>query len=175
MNQSKRNRAGILSAATMMVGLMLVGTSASWAQQKVLKGQLVGAWTLVSVEVTAKSGTKGPGFAGPTPRGILILDASGRYAAVIGRPDRPKLKTTIRRDMAAGELGEAARAFGANFGTWSINEAEKTLIRKFEIALIPNNDNNEIKQSINLAKDELKLVQVTAAGNTVESVYRRAK
>jgi hypothetical protein len=28
--------------------------------------------------------------------------------------------------MAAAELGEAARAFAANFGTWSVNEADKT-------------------------------------------------
>ena len=112
---------------------------------------------------------------GPNPKGILILDASGRYASVTGRPDRPKFKTTVRKDIPAAEFGEAARAYGANFGTWSVNEADKTLIRKFEIALIPNNDNNETKVTVSLAKDELKLVQVTAAGTTVESVYRRAK
>jgi len=155
---------------------MLLGTSASWAQQKGLKGQLVGAWTLVSVEVTTKSGSKVPGIPGPNPKGILILDATGRYAAVNGAPDRPKLKVTApRKDIPAAELGEAARTFGANFGTWSVNEADKTLIRKFELALIPNNDNNETKATVSLAKGELKLVGVTPAGSTVESVYRRAK
>ena len=40
-----------------LLGLaVLVGNVA--AQQKSLKEQLVGAWTLVSVEVTAKDGTK---------------------------------------------------------------------------------------------------------------------
>jgi len=105
----------------------------------------------------------------------LILDAIGRYALVVGRPDRPKLKVSApRKDIPAAELGEAARAFGANFGTWSGDDAGKTLIRKYEIALIPINDKNEIKQAVSLAKDELKLVRVTA-GVTVESIYRRAK
>lgn len=146
MSQSKRNVGGIVSAVTMMVGLMLVGTSASWAQQKPLRAQLVGAWTLASWDVTPKDGTKRPSdIVGPNPKGIMILDASGRFAQVRGRPDRPKLKTPAPRGkVPAEELGEAARPFGANFGTWSVNEAEKTLIHKFELALIPNNDTNEL-------------------------------
>jgi len=177
MNQSKRKMAGIFSTVAMIAGLTLLGTPASWAQQKPLKGQLVGAWTLVSVEVTPKGGTKRSGLGGPNPKGVLILDASGRYANVFGRPDRPKFKPTanLRADTPAAEFGEAARAFAANFGTWSVNEADKTLIRKYELALIPNNDNNETKASISLAKGELKLVQVSAAGTTTEVVYRRAK
>ena len=175
MNESKRKIAGIFSAVAMIVGLTLLGTSGTWAQQKPLKGQLVGAWTLVSVEVTAKDGTKRPGFGGPNAKGILILDASGRYAIMTGRPDRPKFKTTVRRDIPAAELGEAARAFRAAFGTWSVNEADKTLIRKNELSLIPNNDNNERKTSVTLAKGELRLVRVSAAGTTTELVYRRTK
>ncbi len=177
MNQSKRKMAGIFWTVAMVAGLMLLGTSASWAQQKPLKEQLVGAWTLVSLDVTPKGGTKGPGEGGPNPKGVLILDASGRYAVVIGRPDRPKFKPSanLRADTPAAEFGEAAKGFGANFGTWSVNEADKTLIRKFELALIPNNDNIETKATVSLAKGELKLVRVTAAGATFESVYRRAK
>lgn len=175
MNQSKRKTAGAFSVVTTIVVLMLLGASASWAQEKPLKGQLVGAWTLVSQEVTPKDGAKRPGTGGPKAQGILILDASGHFAFVVGAPDRPKLKTTVRRDIPAAELGEATRTFGANFGTWSVNEKDKSLIRKFQLALIPNNDNQEVKQAASLAKGELKLVQVTAAGNTVETVYRRAK
>jgi hypothetical protein len=169
--------ARFLSVLISLVATMLLGTSAGWAQQKPLKGQLVGAWTLVSIEVTPKGGTKQPGFGGPNPKGILIFDAGGRYASVTGRPDRPKFKPSanLRADTPAAEFGEAARGFGANFGNWSVNEADKTLIRKYEIALIPNNDRNETKASVSLSKGELKLVQVSAAGAKTESVYQRAK
>ena len=173
MNQSRRRMARLASALPIIVALSL-GTSASWAQQKSLKSQLAGAWTLVSQEVTPKDGAKRPGTGGPNVKGILILDASGHYAFVAGAPDRPKLKTTVRRDIPAAELGEATRTFAANYGTWSV-EGDKTLIRKFQLAVIPNNDNQEVKYTVSLAKGELKLVQVTAAGATVETVYRRAK
>ena len=174
MNESRTSMARFVPALPIIVALAF-GTSASWAQQKPLKAQLVGAWTLVSQEVTPKEGAKRPGTGGPNAKGILILDASGHYAFVAGAPDRPKLKTTVRRDIPAAELGEATRTFAGNFGTWSVDEKGKTLIRKFQLALIPNNDNQETKATVSLAKGELKLVQVTAAGSTVETVYRRAK
>jgi hypothetical protein len=84
----------------------------TFAQQKTLKEQLVGAWTLVSTDVTTSDGTKRQDF-GANPRGILILDATGRYALVQGRPDRAKFKTSgnVRVDTPAAEFGEAARAF----------------------------------------------------------------
>jgi hypothetical protein len=156
--------------------LTLLGTSVGWAQQKSLKEQLVGPWTMVSTETISKDGKKSQSF-GPKPTGILILDASGRYALVYGRPDRPKLKAgaNVRADTAAAELGEAARAFGANFGTWSVNEADKTLIRKYEIALIPNNDKQELKESVTLSKDELKLARTSAEGAKTELLFRRTK
>jgi hypothetical protein len=146
------------------------------AQQKTLKEQLVGAWTLVSNDTIAPDGTKQQDF-GANPKGILILDAGGRYAFVVGRPDRPKFKATrnFRSEATVAEWAAAARAFGANFGTWSVNEADKTLIRQFEIALIPNNDRNETKASVSLAGDELKLTVIPAAGGRNDTVYRRAK
>src|SRR5262245_38267302 len=111
------------------------------------------------------------------PKGILILDASGRYATVLGQTNRPKFKDTnnLRLGATEAEFAAAARAFAANFGTWSVNEAEKTLIRKYEIALIPNNDNQETKTSVSLSGDELKLVTTSPAGVRSDTVYRRAK
>ena len=94
-----------------------------------------------------------------------------------GRPDRPKFKTSgnARLDTPAAEFGEAARSFAANFGTWSINEADKTLIRKYEAALIPNVEGAETKVSVTLAGDELRLTGADGLGQKTEAVYRRAK
>ena len=163
--------AGLTGASALFVG----SGGMAWAQQKPLKEQLVGAWTLVSIEVTSKGGAKAPGFGGPNAKGILILDAGGRYAQVTGSPDRPKLKTTVRKDIPAAELGEAARTFGARFGTWSVIEADKMLIQTSELQMIPNEATSETKSSVRLAGNELKLVAVSAAGGTTEFVYRRAK
>ena len=120
-------------------------------------------------------GTKQQTF-GANPKGILILDQSRHYASVSGSPDRPKFKAgNTRSKVTPEEWAAAAQAFGANTGTWSVNEADKVLIRKFEIALIPNNDANETKASVNLSKDELKLTATTASGTKNETVYRRIR
>jgi hypothetical protein len=172
------NRRSILTISAMTVlGLALVPSSAV-SQQKSLKDQLVGAWTLVSQVFTEPDGTKQPGAGGPNPRGILILDASGRFAWVSGRPDRPKFKTSpgkARSEGTAEEFTAAARTFGANFGTWSVNEADKTLTQHYEAALIPNNEGTEDKNSVSLAGDELKLSWPRVAGGRGDEVYRRAK
>jgi hypothetical protein len=69
----------ILSAITVL-GLALPAGDAA-AQQKTLKEQLVGTWTLVSYEDINPNGTKKQ-YQGANPRGILMLDAGGRYAWV---------------------------------------------------------------------------------------------
>jgi hypothetical protein len=163
-------------SAIAALSLALLPTSAI-SQQKTLREQLVGAWTLVSNDTTAKDGTKRQDF-GANPKGILILDTSGRYTAAQERPDRPKFKASanVRLDTPAAEYGEAARAFAVNFGTWSVSEGDKTLIRHYEGALIPNNEGLETKVSVSLTGDELKLSGVSPlAGEKTDAVFKRAK
>jgi hypothetical protein len=170
------NRHTILSICAMTTMALAAIPGGAAAQQKSLKDQLVGTWTLVSTEDTASNGTKHQYF-GANPRGILILDASGRYAQVSGRPDRPKFKesSNLRLDTPAAQYGEAARAFAGNFGTWSVNEADNTLTRRYEGALVPNVEGTDQKNSVSLTGDELKLVSTSAAGLRTDSVYRRAR
>ena len=170
------NRLSILSISAMAVlGLALVPGSAV-SQQKALKDQLVGTWTLVSTQTTAPNGNKRYPY-GLNPKGILILDASGRYAAVQGRPDRPKLKSAVRLDATKEEFGAAAMDFAANFGTWSVNEADKALIRRFEGALVPNLEGNEVQARISLAGTDLRLAGElnSVTGERIDTVYVRAK
>src|SRR4051794_14929497 len=142
-------RSNILNiSSVILLGFSILPANAV-AQQKSLKEQLVGAWTLVSFEATGKDGTKWQDF-GPNPKGVLILDAGSKYAQVQGRPDRPKFKSSenVRRDTPVAEFGEATRAVGANFGTWWVNETEKTLMRRLEGALVPNAEGQETKWSV---------------------------
>src|ERR1700675_4879106 len=138
------NRRTILSICTMTaLGLALLPGSAA-AQQKSLKEQLVGTWTVVSSESTAPNGAKQQ-FYGATPKGILILDSGGRYALVTARPDRPKFKSASRFSLEATpeELKAALIGTVANFGTWAVNEADKTFSRRQEGSLIPNAEGAE--------------------------------
>jgi len=170
------NRRSILGLSAVAAGLVFLSNSVV-AQQKSLKDQLVGTWTLVSDEATPPTGPKRQDF-GANPRGILILDAGGLYAQVHGRTDRPKFKASAdaRLVTPAAEYGEAARAFAGNFGTWSVNEADKTLNRRYEAALIPNVEGTDTKASVSLSGDELKLTTTSpVTGVRTDQVYRRAK
>jgi len=105
MIRCERLAMSILSTAAIVLVCTWLGTPAVRAQEKPLREQLVGAWTLVSIEVTSRDGDKRPGLGGPNAKGILILDVSGRYAQVTGDPVRPKLTATARKDIPAAELG----------------------------------------------------------------------
>jgi hypothetical protein len=109
--------------------------------------------------------------------GSLNFDASGRYMQVVAARGRPKATTgpnISRADIKPEEYKALAQGVVANFGTWSVNETDKTLTRKAEGALFPNAEGVETKFSVNLAGDELKLGATNnpAAGATV---WRRAK
>lgn len=174
MNHSKDNIGRTLGATLIACALMVCIAPPGWGQQQLVKEQVVGAWNLVSIEVTSKDGTKRPGFGGPNAKGILILDASGRYAQVTGNPERPKLSTTVRKDIPAAELGEAARSFGARYGAWRIDGADKTLLLTSELPMFTEQAGIERKLAVSVMGQELKLVE-SQAGSTTEFVFRRAR
>ena len=170
------NRRSILSiSAVTALGLAILPSSAV-AQQKSLKEQLVGTWNLISTQTADPSGNKRFPY-GTSPRGILILDANGRYAAVQGRPDRPRLKSALRLQVSKEEMGAAALDFAAQFGTWSVNEADKALIRRLDGVLIPNFEGTEARANISLAGDDLRLTGEVSSvtGDRIDAVYRRMK
>jgi hypothetical protein len=101
-------------SAITALGLAMVSSNAM-AQQKSLKEQLAGIWTLVSSETAAPNGTKQQPM-GANPKGILMLDAGGRYAAIMTRADRPKFKSRNRSEITTEEFAAAAKGTIAQYG-----------------------------------------------------------
>jgi Lipocalin-like domain len=133
------NRRHILSLSlTTAVGLGLLSGTAL-AQQKSLKQQLTGAWTLVSLDNVLPDGKKQQLF-GPNPVGTLIFDASGRFAQMQVTANRPKFKSANRLEITPEEGKAAAMSTLAQFGTWSVSEADKTITMRNEGALMPNSE-----------------------------------
>jgi hypothetical protein len=95
-----------------MLALALFPTS-TVAQQKSLKEQLLGAWTLVSCDRTTADGAKQPYCV--NSNGNLIFDACGRYVHMIASRDRPKLTTVNRLDAPAEQYKAAVEGFLATF------------------------------------------------------------
>ena len=162
---NRRSIFTLSAIATLGLGL----PPSSVAQQGSLREQLVGTWALVSCEPAAAAYCA-------NPNGTLMLAPTGRYAQMIAAPGRPKTNAAAgalanRADVTPDYYKAIAQGLVANFGTWSVNEADKTLTRKFEGALFPNVEGTEPKESISLTGDELKL-----SGSAVgASVWRRVK
>jgi hypothetical protein len=90
------NRNTILAMTTMsLVSLGLaLATSDAVAQQKSIKDQLVGTWTVVSWDQVRADGSKIQRF-GANPKGINVFDANGRFFVMFARPDLPKIASAI--------------------------------------------------------------------------------
>jgi hypothetical protein len=158
------NRRSILSISAMTVlGLALVPSSAV-SQQKSLKEQIQGPWSLASCNSTNAKGEKTVSCASNNTRGILILAGNGNYAS-----------TTI----AGGRKDADAPGVTANFGTWSVNEADKTVTIHFVGALNPTIEGKDLKLSISLNGEELRttgdLSNIGVQGSKVDTTYRRFK
>src|SRR6516165_7393551 len=106
------NRLSFL-AYSAMLGVALVPSSVLAQQQgTTLRQQLIGTWEIVS---TSPENRPGAQILGTNPKGVFMLGGSGKYAVTFENRNRPK----------AAE--RSADGFVANFGTWSVNEADKTL------------------------------------------------
>jgi hypothetical protein len=163
-----------ISATVLLVFALLPGSAVS--QQKSLKEQLVGAWTLVSADSVERDGSRRQNF-GPNPIGVFLFDASGLYAQIQMRTDRPKFKAQNRLKGTPEEIIAAWEGVGAHFGTWWVNEADKTIVVRPQGASFPNQEGREAKRIItSLTADELIcFIPEGGAGGRVELVYRRAK
>ena len=160
-----------LSVATAL-GLALLPGSAL-AQQKSLKEQLAGTWTIISNDNVAPDGTKRQLF-GPNPKGILVLAANGQYAQIIVLPARPNFKVNNRLDGTPEENKAAVHGTTAAFGTWSFDEASKTLIVRNEGGMFPNQAGTGSKRSITLTGDQLRVSNpAPGSGGRTESVWKR--
>jgi hypothetical protein len=77
------NRRRILSiAAITALVFASLPSSRLRAQQKPLKGQLLGTWMFVASVDVRKDGTRVDRW-GPNPKGMLVFDTSGRYVLAI--------------------------------------------------------------------------------------------
>ena len=169
------NRQSIFNlGAITVIGLASLPHSAI-GQQKSLKEQLVGNWSIVSNDNVAPDGTKRQIF-GPNPKGIFILGADGRYALVVVNPARPKFKGASRLDGTPEENKATIAGTVASFGTWSLDEATSTLVTRAEGDLFPNAEGIDQRRLIALSGDELKMVNLSpGSGGRAEIIFKRAK
>ena len=169
------NRRRILSlSAIIALGLTLLPGSGV-AQQKTLKEQLVGTWTLVSFDSFDSSGAKVPNMEGGDLKGLLIFTDNGHMSNQM-IAQFPKIASSDRLKSTPAEEKAVAHGILSYFGSYTVSEPEKTIMLNIERSSFPNQAASNVKRVATLTGDELKIDNPgrQAGGRTV-TVWRRAK
>jgi hypothetical protein len=149
------NRRNILEImGTAALGFVFVGSGAV-AQQKPIKDQLVGAWTLLLDDGVAPDGTQVPTF-GPNPVGTLIFTPNGRYSLQIMRViNRGPFASNNRDTGTADENKAVSQGTISHFGTYSVDEAGRAITFHIEGSSFPNWENTDQKRLVTAITDEV--------------------
>jgi len=154
-------------------GSFLIAGS-SFAQQKSLKDQLVGAWTIVSASSKLPDGSP---VWGTNPVGLIIFTSDGHYSTQLMRSDLPKYASNNRAKGTPEEYKAIAMGSIANFGTYSVDEANKTFTISYDGSTFPNRKGTKETRPLVIEGDQLRITNPapSTGGESSQLIYRRAK
>jgi Lipocalin-like domain len=165
----------VLSLSAITALALALPLSSAMAQTKSLKEQLVGTWTLVSAESVEPNGTKMPLVGGTDVKGILIFTDTGKVSyQVIG--GHAKIASNDRMKMTPDEMKSSAESVLSYFGSYTVNEAEKSYTVQIESSSFQNQTATPGKRMVALTGDDLKITNPgrLAGGQTI-NIWKRAK
>ena len=163
-------------AAAWLAFALSAGAAAAQPAQS-LKDRIVGTWDFVVAEVTAPDGKKSFPF-GETPKGILIFTPDGRFAQIHVAADVPKIASNNRMTGTSEEYAAIMRRSLSVFGTYAVDEANKTVTYHIVSASFPNWEGEAQTRTIDkLTADEFVNTNPNVAGGrgSASNLYRRAK
>jgi hypothetical protein len=163
----------LITLALLFVGVALPSGDAV-GQEKMLKEQLVGTWTYVSVDTIRPDGSRVPMY-GPNPTGLAVFDSNGRYILMTARSGQPKFASNNRTEGTPEEYKAVVQGSIAHFGRYAVNEADKTITFHIETSTFPNWNGAEQKRPFILTGDILKWTTAASSGGSAEVVLKRAK
>ena len=169
-----------MKLTTIAAGLLALAVSAGAAvaqPAKSLKDRIVGTWNFVVAEVTAPDGKKSFPF-GETPKGILIFTPDGRFAQIHVASDAPKIASNNRMTGTPEEYAAIMRRSLSVFGTWTVDEARKTVTYNIVSSTFPNWEGEAQTRNIDkLTDDEFVNSNPDVAGGrgSAFNLYKRVK
>ena len=136
---------------------------------------VVGTWILVS-SVTDKDGARTDQF-GSGAKGMLTLDADGRFMLTIIGPDLPKFASNNRTKGTDAENAAAVHGALNYFGTYTIDEPSKSITVMIEASSYPNFVGETQKRTLSVSGDELQVINAapSGGGGVATQIWKRAK
>jgi len=170
------NRNNILGISTIAALGVVMMTNATVGQSaKSDKERFIGTWTLVSI--TSGEGENQTLPYGPNPKGMMMVDANGRFSATAVRSDLPKFRTNNRMSGTPEENQVIVQGSIAFFGTYSIDEAAHVLTLNIEGSTFPNFTGGTQTRILSFGgDDEVSYFNPTPSmGGSAKVTLRRAK
>ena len=165
------------TVAAAMLALALSASAAVAQPASSLKAQIVGTWNFVVAEITAPDGKKSFPF-GETPKGILIFTSDGRFAQIHVASDVPKIASNNRLTGTPEEYAGIMRRSLSVFGSYAVDEANKTVTYSIVSASYPNWEGEAQTRIIDkLTADEFVNTNPGVAGGrgSASNFYKRVK
>ena len=135
---------------------------------------LAGTWTLAAADVIHPGGTRSHDY-GDAPKGLLMIDRSGRYSLQIFRSDRPRFGNPAKAQGTAQEYRAAVMGSSTHYGTLAV-EAAHQLVFHIEAASFPNWEGQVQTRTFELHGDTLSYrVPPRPNGDVPISVWRRVE
>jgi Lipocalin-like domain len=128
------------------------------AAQKAAPRDLVGTWTLSSIESLGTGST--PPATLPLPRGLLVFDAAG-HAFELAKSGRYVANTANQATPAEAQALFAS--FGGFWGNYKVDEAQKKITYRPEGAINPNAMGQDLVRSYELTGDRLVVTSVAGS------------
>ncbi len=170
------NTRSILSMAAIAALSLTLVPSITMAQQKSLKDQIVGTWTLVSWVQTLKDGSKNLRF-GNDPKGVNTFTPDGHFTLIITRPNLPKISSGNPEKPTPEEAQALVSGSIAYFGTYTVDEAAKTVSEHLDATTLVNQlAIPQMRVVTSIGADAMTYSNSNAvAGGNIELVWKRAK
>ena len=143
----KRLRTLTLTTVAMLALGISLPPKDAFAQQKPLKDQVVGTWTYVAVDIVGADGSRQPLY-GPNPEGLASFDSNGHYILMTARRGEAKFASNNRNEGTPEENKAVVQGSIAHFGTYTVNDADKTIIFHIESSTFPNWNGTEQKRPV---------------------------
>ena len=138
---------------------------------------LVGTWVMQSAYEIHTDGTRTTNY-GEHPHGLMMVDAAGRYAIQIYRPDRPHFASGVKAKGRPEEYRSAVLGSSTHFGRVRVDQAARQLWFQVEASSFPNWEGKLQVRNYSYADGVLTYAVPASAsgdGTIAWSVWRRVR
>jgi lipocalin-like protein len=135
------------------------------AAVSIRRSPLAGTWILTAADEIQPGGARIHSY-GEEPKGLLMVDDSGRYSLQIFRTGRRRFASGDKRRGTPEEYVDAVLGMSSHTGRCFIDPADDMLVFQIELAAYPNWEGTVQRRAYTLSGEQLAYrIPVAASGN----------